>query len=434
MKTMLLTYFERHFKLSVAGSTIRTEIVAGLTTFLAMSYIIFVNPTVLGMAHIPDSAVFTATCLVAIVGSLLVGLFANYPIAIAPGMAMNGYFTYIVVLKMHCPWQLALGAVLVSGIFFLLLTLFKLRQWIIAVIPKSIGIAMTVGIGLFIAIIALKNAGIIVSDPGTLVALGSIKSIPVLLSFLGFFVIVVLDHYRVPGAILIGIVSVTVLSLLLGDTHFYGIAAMPPSLSPTLWHFSLDGLWSQSGVEVVATFLLITFFDTSGTVIALLNITNEIKIVPNQFSRVLIADSIATISAGLLGSSSASTFVESAVGIRSGGRTGLTAVVVAALFAIALFFSPLMRMVPSFAPAPALLFIACMMLRSIVDLHWDDLTESIPAVLTMMMIPFSFSISSGVGIGFISFVVLKVCCGKWCDLNPITIVIAALFVVYFMAT
>lgn len=424
---------EKWFSLSLYKTTPRIEITAGLTTFLTMAYIIFINPVILSYAGLPESSAFTATCCSAIIGCALLAFLANYPIAIAPGMGLNVYFTYVTVLTLGFTWQQGLACVLIAGIIFFFMTVTRVRQGILNAIPHSISMATAAGIGLFIGVIALKNAGIIVANKNTLMQLGSIASAPVLLCFLGFFLIAILDHYRIPGAILISIISISIIALLFKQTTYYGILDIPPSVGPSFFAFQFHGLFTKPGIAIIFTFVIVALFDSSGTLIGLLH---DIKpmFTPEEKKRIghaLMADSVATIGGAMMGTSTTSPFIESAAGVRAGGRTGLTALTVAILFILALFFSPLAKMIPPFATAPAMLFISCMMLKHMAHLDWQDLSESIPAAITMMMIPFTFSIADGIGLGFISYTIIKALTGKWKSLNPTLLILSILFVIYF---
>ena len=427
------SFLDKFFKISENGSSVRTEVLAGLTTFLTMAYIMFVNPSILGDAGMPKGAVFVATCLIAALGSTVMALYANYPIAIAPGMGLNAYFAYVVVLGMGYTWQAALGAVFISGCLFLLVTVFKLRDQIIKGIPQSIRVAITVGIGLFLALIALKGAGIVVGDKATLVTLGDLHTAPVVLSSLGFLLIVVLDRLKVPGAILIGILAVTVASFVWGGNQFHGVFSAPPSIAPTFLQLDIKTALSTGFLNVVLVFFLVELFDATGTLMGVAKRAG--LLVPGKmerFHRSLLADSSAIFAGSLLGTSSATAYVESAAGVQAGGRTGLTALTVAVLFLACLFIAPLAGSVPAYATAPALLFVACLMLKELTEVQWDDTTEAIPAAITAVMMPFTYSIANGLAFGFISYAILKTATGRARDVHPATWLVAALFVIRFV--
>jgi AGZA family xanthine/uracil permease-like MFS transporter len=424
--------FERLFKLSEHGTSVRTEVVAGVTTFLTMSYIIFVNPDILSTTGMDRDAVFVATCLAAALGSLVMALVANWPIGMAPGMGLNAFFAFTVVAALGFSWQQALGAVFISGIIFVILTVTGVRSWLIAGIPHSLRSAIAAGIGLFLGIIALKNAGIVVDNPATLVGLGDLKQTGPLLSIFGFFVIAVLDALRVKGAILIGILAVTVLSWIFGVSEFRGIVSAPPSILPTFMQLDIMGALHGGLIHVILVFVLVEVFDATGTLIGVAkraNLIQEGK--PSRLGRALLADSTAIVAGSLMGTSSTTAYVESASGVQAGGRTGLTALVIAVFFLAALFISPLAASVPTYATAPALLYVAGLMMRELTEIEWDDLTEAAPAALTALAMPFTYSIANGLAFGFISYVVLKVCTGRWNILHPATQIVAALFVIRF---
>ncbi|MEJ5124603.1 NCS2 family permease [Comamonas sp. MYb21] len=427
-----MSALDKYFKLGEHGTTVRTEVLAGITTFLTMAYIMFVNPSILGDAGMPKGSVFVATCLIAALGSVLMGLYANYPIAIAPGMGLNAYFAYVVVLGMGYTWQAALGAVFVSGCLFLLVTIFRIRDQIINGIPASIRVAITVGIGLFLALIALKSAGVVVESKATLVTLGDLHSPSVILFTLGFFLIVVLDRLRVPGAILIGILAVTVASFIFGGNQFQGVFSAPPSIAPTFLQLDIKTALSSGFLNVVLVFFLVELFDATGTLMGVAKRAG--LLVPGKmerFHRSLLADSGAIFAGSLLGTSSATAYVESASGVQAGGRTGLTAVTVAVLFLACLFIAPLAGSVPAYATAPALLFVACLMLKELTEVDWADTTEAIPAAITAVMMPFTYSIANGLAFGFISYAAIKLFTGRAREVHWMVWIIAALFLFKF---
>ncbi|OHV79294.1 NCS2 family permease [Rhizobium sp. LCM 4573] len=424
--------FERFFKLSEHGTSVRTELVAGVTTFLTMSYIIFVNPDILSTTGMDRDAVFVATCLAAALGSIVMALVANWPIGMAPGMGLNAFFAFTVVAALGFTWQQALGAVFISGVIFLILTVTGVRSWLIAGIPHSLRSAIAAGIGLYLGIIALRNAGVVVDNPATLLGLGDLTQTGPLLSMFGFFVIAVLDSLRVRGSILIGILAVTVLSMLLGVSEFKGIVSAPPSIAPTFMQLDIMGALHGGLIHVILVFVLVEVFDATGT---LIGVAKRAKLVqegkPSRLGRALLADSTAIVAGSLIGTSSTTAYIESASGVQAGGRTGLTALTVSALFLAALFFSPLAAAVPSYATAPALLYVAGLMMRELTEVDWDDLTEAAPAALTALAMPFTSSIANGLAFGFVSYVVLKVCTGKWNIIHPATQIVAVLFIIRF---
>jgi len=355
-------------------------------------------------------------------------LYANYPIACAPGMGLNAYFAYTVVKGMGFTWQAALGAVFISGCLFLIVTLFRVREQIVNGIPHSIRISITAGIGLFLGIISLKSSGVIVGNAETLVTLGDLHQPHVILAVIGFFTIVTLDVLKVRGAILIGIVGVTVLSFFFGGNQFHGIVSAPPSIDGTLFHLDIRGALSMGIVNVVLVFFLVELFDATGTLMGVANragLLVEGKM--HRLNKALLADSAAIVAGSLLGTSSTTAYIESASGVQAGGRTGVTAITVGLLFLAALFFAPLAGVVPSYATAPALLYVACLMLRELANLPWDDATESIPAALTTLLMPFTYSIANGIAFGFISYAGLKLFTGRASQVKPIVWIIAAVF-------
>ncbi|PSJ62014.1 NCS2 family permease [Pseudaminobacter soli (ex Li et al. 2025)] len=423
---------EDFFGLKQQGTSVRIEVLAGITTFLTMSYIIFVNPEILSSTGMDRNAVFVATCLAASLGSLIMALLPRWPIAMAPGMGLNAFFAYTVVGVMGFTWQQALGCVFISGVIFLILTISGIRSWLIAGIPHSMRSAVAAGIGLFLAIVALKSSGIVVASEATYVALGDLTKTGPLLAILGFFVIAALDGLRVRGAILIGILVITALSIALGVSKFGGIVSMPPSIAPTFLQLDIPGALHSGLAHVILVFVLVEVFDATGTLIGVAKRAGLIpEGKPNRLGRALLADSTAIVAGSLLGTSSTTAYVESASGVQAGGRTGLTALVVAVLFIAALFVSPLAGAVPVYATAPALLYVACLMLREVVDVEWADVTEATPAALTALMMPFTYSIANGLAFGFISYAVLKTLTGRPAQVHPATWIVAVLFVIRF---
>lgn len=424
---------ERYFRLSEHGTSVRTEVMAGVTTFLTMAYIIFVNPDILSVSGMPRDSVFVATCLAAALGSLIMGLYANYPIALAPGMGLNAYFAFAVVGGMGFTWQAALGAVFISGMLFIFVSLFRIREAIVNAIPRSLKFAISAGIGLFLAIIGLKNAGVITGHPATLLTLGDLHSAGTLLAVAGFILIVALEQRRVPGAIILSILAVTIASVLLGLTPFVGIVAAPPSIAPTFLQMDIGAALNAGLLTVVLTFFMVELFDASGTLIGvchragLLDADGKLP----RLKRALLADSGAIAAGALLGTSSTTAYIESAAGTAVGGRTGLTAVVVALLFIAAIVFAPLAGTVPAFATAPALCYVAVLMIRGLSEIDWNDLTEAAPAVVTAISMPFTFSIAHGIAFGFITYASTKLLAGRSRELSPVVAVIAVLFVLKF---
>lgn len=423
---------ERFFELKKSNTSIQTELLAGFTTFLTMAYIIFVNPAILSDAGMPRDAVFVATCLVGCLSSLIMGLYANYPIACAPGMGLNAYFAYTIVLGMGFTWQVALGAVFFSGCLFLIVSICGIRQLIINNIPNVIRIGITSGIGLFLVLIAFKSSKVIVAHPVTFLTLGDLHQPEPLLAILGFFIIVGLDLWRVKGAILIGIIAITLLSIIFNHNQYHGIVAMPPSIAPTFMELNISSLLSLGMVQVVLVLFLVEIFDATGTLMGVANRAG--LLVPEKMQRLnraLFADSIAITAGSILGTSSTTAYIESTAGVQAGGRTGLTAITVAVLFLVALFFAPLASMVPSYATAPALLYVACLMASDLAKINWHKLSDAIPAVLTAFVMPFTYSIADGVAFGFISYALLKLLCGEAKRVSYLVWIMAFIFMLRF---
>ncbi|GEA49311.1 adenine permease [Vibrio inusitatus NBRC 102082] len=427
---------EKLFKLREHGTTVRTEIIAGMTTFLTMAYIIFVNPSMLSATGMDHGAVFVATCLAAAIGCFIMGLYANYPIAQAPGMGLNAFFTYGVVLGMGYEWQVALAAVFVSGILFILLSLFRIREWIINSIPMSLRTGIAAGIGLFLAFIGLKNAGIVVDNPATFVSLGDITSLNAILAAVGFFITIALVHRGVRGAVMIAILCVTVLGLIFGDVQYNGLMSAPPSLAPTFMQLDFAGVFEVGMISVIFAFLFVDLFDTAGTLVGVATKANLIKEdgkLP-RLNKALLADSTATSVGALLGTSNTTSYVESTAGVAAGGRTGLTAVTVGVLFLLALLFSPLAGMIPPYATAGALFYVAILMLSGLVNIDWSDITEAAPVVVTCLLMPLTFSIAEGISLGFISYAAIKLLSGKGRDVSMSVWVMSAVFILKYVLT
>ena len=410
---------EQYFGIDGQNTTIKTEILAGVTTFLTMAYIIFVNPNVLADAGMDKGAVFVATCLAAAIGCFIMGIYARLPVALAPGMGLNAFFTYGVVLGMGYAWQTALGAVFLSGCIFVLLSLFKIREIIINSIPLSIKQGVVAGIGAFLAFISLQTAGVIVNNDATLVGLGDMTSFSPAMAALGFIVIVGLSHKRVPGAVTIGILLVALISLLTGNTQFSGIISAPPPIAPTLMQLDIAGAFDVAMISVIFAFLFVDLFDTAGTLIATTTqaglIGKDGKI-PNM-GKALLADSTATVAGTLLGTSSTTSYIESVSGIASGGRTGLMAVTVGVLFLLSVFFSPLAAMIPGYATAGAIFYVAVLMMETLKDVKWHDLTEAAPVVVVLLFTPLTYSVADGIALGFITFTAIKVVAGKFSEIS-----------------
>ena len=428
---------EKLFGVSKAGSSIRIELLAGLATFLTMAYITVVNPSILSTegTGMEFGAVFTATIIAAVVGTLIMGLWANWPVALAPGMGLNAYFTYTVIFTDGYSYQQALTAVLVSGVVFIILSVSPARKYIINSIPKSMKLGIGAGIGLFLAIIGLQNAGIIVDNPATLVGLGDVASLPVLLAGLGFIIMAVLSYRKIPGAIVIGILVIAIIAWIIGETELQGVAG---SVNNPSHAFQLDfSVIATAGfIGVAFAFLFVDFLDTAGTLTSIANLTGRVGEdgEVEDIDRTLLADSSATVVGALAGTSNTTSYIESGAGIKEGGRTGLTAVTVAVLFAACLFLAPLAQSVPGFATAPALIFIATYFLRNIKDIDWDDVSEYVPAALAAIIMPLTFSIAYGIAIGFVSYVLIKALSGKGRSLNYASIGLAVVSVLFFVVS
>lgn len=419
----------RLFKLPQHGTTVRTELIAGMTTFLTMVYIVFVNPQILGAAQMDPKVVFVTTCLIAGIGSIAMGIFANLPVALAPAMGLNAFFAFVVVGAMGISWQTGMGAIFWGAVGLFLLTLFRIRYWMISNIPLSLRIGITSGIGLFIALMGLKNTGVIVANKDTLVMIGDLSSHGVLLGILGFFIITVLSSRHFHAAVLVSIVVTSCCGLFFGDVHFSGVYSIPPDISGVIGEVDLSGALTLELAGIIFSFMLINLFDSSGT---LIGVTDKAGLIdgngkfPNM-NKALYVDSVSSVAGAFIGTSSVTAYIESTSGVAVGGRTGLTAVVVGVMFLLVMFFSPLVAIVPPYATAGALIFVGVLMTSSLARVNWDDFTESVPAFITTVMMPFTFSITEGIALGFMSYCIMKVCTGRWRDLNLCVVVVAALF-------
>jgi len=411
----------------------RSEIVGGFTTFATMAYIVFVNPSILANAGMDKGAVFVATCLAAAISTLIMALYANYPIALAPGMGLNAFFAFTLVLGYKYTWQQALAFVFISGVLALIISISPLRAYVINSIPRNLKLAVSAGIGLFLAIIALEEAKVVVAHPATLVTLGDLTKGPAILALLGFVLIAALNSRNILGGTLIGILVVTIIGLPFGWSTYSGIVSLPPSLTPTLLQLDFSRVMESTAIVVMFTLLLVDFFDTAGTLIGVAHrggLLDEKGELP-RMRQALIADSSATAIGSLLGTSNTTSYIESAAGVSAGGRTGLTGVVVAALFLLALLFSPLAGMIPPYASAAALLYVAVVMARGLAEMDWDDLTEAAPGVVAAVTMPLTYSIATGIGLGFITYVLAKILSGKITEAKPVVVVLAILFGIKF---
>lgn len=422
------------FDLKKHDSNVRAESIAGTTTFLAMAYITVVNPSILSETGMDFGAVFVATCIAAAFGSIVMGLHANYPIAQAPGMGQNAFFTFGVVLGMGHSWQSALGAVFVSGMIFVVMSVTPFREWLVNSIPRNLKLGMAAGIGLFLGFIALRNSGIVIGNDATLVGLGDIVSFEPIVCILGFVMIAALSARKITGAVIIGILFATLLGWLGGKTEFLGIVSMPPSPAPVFMQLDIAGALQVSMVTAILSMLIVDVFDTAGTLVGVAtraDLIGEDGKLP-RLRRALLSDSSATVVGAVAGTSSTTSYIESAAGVEAGGRTGLTAVVCGLLFLACLFFAPLAQSVPAYATASALLFVACLMARSLADIDWHDVTESAPAMVAALAMPLSFSIAEGIGLGFISYVMIKIVSGRTTECSAASYLIALIFALKYV--
>lgn len=426
-------FLDRYFGLSENGTDIGTEFIAGLTTFLTMVYIVFVNPQILANAGMDKGAVFVATCLAAALSTLIMALYANYPIALAPGMGLNAFFAFTLVLTYKYTWQQSLAFVFLSGVLALIITVTRLREYVITAIPRNLKLAVSAGVGLFLGIIALQTSGIVVDHPATLVTLGDLRKWPAILALAGFVIVVVLNYHKIMGGTLIGILVVTLIGLPLGLVTYGGIVSMPPSLAPTFLQLDFSRVFEATAVVVILSLLFVDLFDTAGTLIGVTHRAGMLD-AEGQLPRMgqaLIADSTATVVGSLLGTSNTTSYIESTAGVDAGGRTGLTGVFVALFFLLALFFSPLAGMVPAYASAAALLYVACVMTQGLAKISWDDITEYAPAVVTAVAMPLTYSIATGIGLGFITYALAKILAGKFSEAKPAVVILAILFAIKF---
>lgn len=424
---------DKLFKLTENNTSVRQEVVAGLTTFMTMAYIIFVNPSLLAATGMDQGAVFVATCLAATFGCFIMGFYANYPVALAPGMGLNAFFAFTVVGQMGYSWQVALGAVFFSGIVFSLLSAFKVREWVINSIPLSLRGGIGAGIGLFLGFLGLQSAGIVVDNPATLVSLGDMTSWGPMMAGFGLTLIAALYYRGVPGSVMIGILTVTILSLIAGKVELTGIVSMPPSIAPTFMQLDLKGALDIGLISIIFSFMFVDMFDTSGTLIAVAqkgNMLDKDGKLP-RIGRALMADSTATVVGSMLGTSTTTSFVESGAGIAVGGRTGLTAVVVGIMFLLALFFSPLTSVIPGYATAPALIFVAVLMTHSLTTIDWDDITDVTPVGIAALAMPLTYSIATGIAFGILSWLTIKLLAGRYREITPAMVILGALFSVKF---
>lgn len=431
-ESQIVRGLDRYFGLSGQGTDVRTEFIAGVTTFLTMVYIVFVNPIILGKTGMDQGAVFVATCVAAAVSTLVMALYANYPIALAPGMGINAFFAFTVVLTYKYTWQQALAAVFCSGVLFFLISVFRIRQYVIDAIPQNLKLAVSAGVGLFLGIIALEEAKVVVAHPATLVTLGDLTNLQPILMLLGFVLIAGLNYRRILGGTLIGILVVTAIGLPFGLAKFTGVISVPPSIAPTFLQLDFSRVTELTFITVVFSILFVDVFDNAGT---LIGVTHRTGLMQNgklaRMKEALISDSFAAMFGALIGTSTTTSYIESAAGVSAGGRTGLTAAFVGLFFLLALFFAPLAGMIPAYASAAALLYVACVMARGLAEIDWEDVTEYAPAVVTAITMPLTYSIATGIGLGFITYTLAKLIGGKIRDAAPAIVVLAILFAVKF---
>ncbi len=410
---------EQIFKLQDNNTTIAKEFLAGFTTFVTMAYIIFVNPQMMAASGMDLGASFVGTCIAASIACFAMGFYSNWPVGLAPGMGLNAFFTYTVVGEMGYSWEIALGAVFLAGILFVIISITPLRQWMLNSIPMNLRIAMGAGVGLFVGFIGLKTGGIIIQNDATFLSLGNLKNIETLLAAIGFLLILVLAIRKITGAIIIGVLAVTIIGSLLGLIEFNGIVSPPPDLSPIFMKLDILGALDLAMISIIISFLFVNLFDTAGTLLGVASRANLIedsgKI--KYLDKALKADSTASVAGSFLGCSPVTSYVESSAGVEAGGRTGLTGITVGIFFLVAIFFSPLASMVPSYATAGALIYVAILMLSGMEKLDWSDNTELLPALIMIIMIPLTFSIANGIAIGFVSFVILKFAAGKKSEIS-----------------
>ena len=429
-----MEFIESLLKLKDHKTSFKREVLAGLATFLTMAYIMVVNPAILSETGMDFDSVFVATILASFVACMLMGILANWPVALAPGMGLNAFFTYAVVFGMGFTWQQALAAVFCSGILFLLISISPLRAYLINAIPRSLKFGIGAGIGLFLAIIGLKNAGIVVDNPATLVGLGDLKSAPVLLALLTFTLMIALDKLKIPGAIVISILSTTVLGFIFGVAQFQGFASSIPSMSPTFMQLDFSSIGSSLFLIVIFTILFVDFFDTAGTLTSVANLSGKVDKDGNveNIQKAVFSDSIATIVGSIFGTSNTTSYIESGAGIKEGGKTGLVAVSVGIFFLLCLFLAPLAKSIPAYATGAALVFIATFFCKNLVNIDWDDISEYSPALLAAFIMPLTYSISNGIALAFIVYVVAKLISGKMSDLNPAVLIIAGASLLHFL--
>lgn len=427
-------FLENVFALELNHTSVKQEFLAGFTTFITMAYIIFVNPQMMAASGMDLGASFVGTCIAAAIACFAMGFYSNWPVGLAPGMGLNAFFTYTVVGEMGYSWEIALGAVFLAGILFVIISVTPLRQWMLNSIPMNLRIAMGAGVGLFVGFIGLKTGGIIVQNEATFLSLGNFKNIETLLAVLGFLLILILSIRQVVGAIVIGVLAVTISGLLFGLIEFNGVVASPPDLQPILLKLDIWGAFDVAMISVIISFLFVNLFDTAGTLLGVASRANLIKDSGKilNLDKALKADSSASVAGSLFGCSPVTSYVESSAGVEAGGRTGLTAVTVGLFFLIAIFFSPIASIVPSYATAGALIYVAILMLSGMERLDWSDNSELLPALIMIIMIPLTFSIANGIAIGFITYVVLKLAAQKASEISMGAWFLFVIFLIKFI--
>ena len=430
----MASILERLFKLKSHETTPKQELLAGLTTFVTMAYIVLVNPQIMSAAGMDPGASFVGTCIAAALACFAMGLYANWPVGLAPGMGLNAFFTFTVVIEMGYSWEIALGAVFLAGILFVLMSITPLRRWMLDSIPMNLRIAMGSGVGLFVGFIGLKSGGLIIDNDANFLSLGDFSKVETLLAGLGFLLISVLAIRKVPGAIILGVIAVTVVGMIFGLIQFQGFVSMPPDLAPTFMKLDILGALDLAMVSVVISFLFVNLFDTAGTLLGVANRANLVDSDGNvkNLARALKADSTSSVVGAFFGCAPVTSYVESSAGVEAGGRTGLTAVVVGILFLLAIFFSPLAAIVPAYATSGALIYVAILMLGGMEKLDWSDTTELVPSLIMIVMIPLTFSIANGIALGFISYVVIKAFVGEIKSVSSGAWFLFAIFVAKFV--
>ncbi|WP_105103431.1 NCS2 family permease [Microbulbifer pacificus] len=424
---------DRIFKLNEHQTTVKTELIAGLTTFFTMAYVIFVNPNVMAAAGMDHGAAFVATCIGAALACFLMGLYANWPVGLAPGMGLNAFFTYTVVGEMGYSWEVALGAVFLSGVLFMIMSLSRIREWLLNSIPMSLRFAMGAGVGLFLGLIGLKTAGIVVDNPATLLSMGSFSNPSALLAAICFLLIAILSYRKMFGAILFSMLAVTAVGWAFGLVEYQGLVSAPPSLASTWLAMDVKGALNVGMISVILAFLFVNMFDTAGT---LMGVAHRAHLVDDDgriknLSRALKADSTSSVMGAFLGCPPVTSYVESASGVAAGGRTGLTAVTVGVLFLLAMFLAPLAGMIPAYATAGALIYVAMLMMGGMAHINWKDHTDTIPAIVTVVMMPLTFSIANGIALGFLTYTAMKLFTGQHDKISVSLYVLSAIFIAKF---